>query len=53
MSMVKLSIPADLTAAQIRRANPSINEETAQELAADVHDIIAFVQRYYTKGSAG
>jgi hypothetical protein len=46
MSSVELSIPADLTAARFRRVNPSINEVTAQELAAELHDIIACVQRH-------
>jgi len=32
--------PADLTAARIRRANPSIGREAARELAADLHDIL-------------
>jgi hypothetical protein len=32
--------PADLTAARIRRANPSIGREAARELAADLHDIV-------------
>ena len=33
--------PADLTAARIRRANPSIGKEAARELAAELHDIVA------------
>ena len=47
MPNVALSRPADLTAARIRRANPSINEETAREDAAIVYDIIAYVQQAY------
>jgi hypothetical protein len=47
MPSIQLTIPADLTTAQIRRVNPSINEETAQELAAELHDIVACVQRYF------
>ena len=45
MSNIELSIPADLTAAQIRRANPEINEETAQELAGELHDMVGCIQR--------
>jgi hypothetical protein len=33
--------PADLTAARIRRANPSIGREAARELTAELHDIVA------------
>jgi hypothetical protein len=36
--------PADLTAARIRRANPSIEKEAARELATELHDIVACVQ---------
>jgi hypothetical protein len=36
--------PADLTAARIRRANPSIDKEAARELAAELHDLVACVQ---------
>jgi hypothetical protein len=44
--------PADLTAARIRRAarrtmGPAINEETAREDAAIVHDIVHCVRRAY------
>jgi hypothetical protein len=46
MSSIKLTIPPDLTAARFRRVNPSINVETAQELAAELHDIIACLQRH-------
>ena len=46
MSSVELSIPADLTGARFRRVNPSINEGTARELAVELHDIIACVQRH-------
>ena len=46
MSIVELSIPADLTGARFRRVNPSMNEGTARELAAELHDIIACVQRH-------
>ena len=46
MSSIELSIQADLTAARLRRVNPSINEGTARELAAELHDIIACVQRH-------
>ena len=34
------------TGARFRRVNPSINEGTARELAAELHDIIACVQRH-------
>ena len=47
MANVALGVPADLTAARIRRANPSISEETAREDAAIVHDIIACVRQAY------
>jgi hypothetical protein len=47
MSNIELRIPASLIAAWIRRANSSINEETAREDAAVVHDIIARVQEAY------
>ena len=47
MSNVELGAPADLTAARIRRANPSISEGTAREDAAIVHDIIACVREAY------
>jgi hypothetical protein len=52
MSNVELGVPADLTAARIRRAarramGPAINEETAKEDAAIVHDIIACVRQAY------
>jgi hypothetical protein len=33
--------PADLTAARIRRANPSLGKEAARELATALHDIVA------------
>ena len=46
MSIVELNIPADLTGARFRRVNPSINEGTTRELAAELHDIIACVQRH-------
>lgn len=36
--------PADLAAARICRANPSIGREAAQELAAELRDLIACVQ---------
>ena len=36
--------PADLVAARIRRANPSIDKEAARELAAELHDIVACVR---------
>jgi hypothetical protein len=36
--------PADLTAARIRRANPSIYKEAARELAAELHHIVACVR---------
>jgi hypothetical protein len=45
MSNIELSIPAELTAAQIRRGNPSIDEETAQKLAAELHDIVARIKK--------
>jgi hypothetical protein len=47
MSNIELSIPADLTAAQIIRANPSIDEEAAQKLAAELHDIAACMQKAF------
>jgi hypothetical protein len=52
MLNVAHSRPADLTAARIRRAarrtmGPAINEETAREDAAIVHDIIACVRQAY------
>jgi hypothetical protein len=53
MPNIKLSYPADLTAAQIRRVNPSINEETARELAAELHDIVAYVQSLYATQPRG
>jgi hypothetical protein len=46
MSSVELSIPADLTGTRFRRVNPSMNEGTARELAAELQDIIACVQRH-------
>ena len=50
MPNVVLSASVDLMAARIRRVNRSINKETAGELAAEVHDIIACVQRFYSAG---
>jgi hypothetical protein len=50
MPNVELSAPVDLMAARIRRVNRSINKETAGELAAEVYDIIACVQRSYSAG---
>jgi hypothetical protein len=47
MSNIELSIPADLTAAQILRANESIDEEAAQKLAAELHDIAACMQKAF------
>jgi hypothetical protein len=47
MSNIELSIPADLTAAQIIRASPSIDEEAAQKLAAELHDIAACMQKAF------
>jgi hypothetical protein len=47
MSNVERSVPVDLTAARIRRANPSIDEETAREDVAVLHDIIACVRQAY------
>jgi hypothetical protein len=47
MSNIELSIPDDLTAAQIIRASPSINEEAAQKLAAELHDIVACMQKAF------
>jgi hypothetical protein len=47
MPNVALGRPADLTAARIRRANPSISKETAREDAAIVHEIIACVRQAY------
>jgi hypothetical protein len=47
MSNIELSIPADLTAAQILRANESIDEEAAQKLAAALHDIAACMQKAF------
>ena len=44
---IELSIPIDFTAIQIRRANASITEETAQTLAAELHDIIGSVRKLY------
>jgi hypothetical protein len=44
MTDIELSIPIDFTAIQIRRANASITEETAQILAAELHDIIKSVR---------
>jgi hypothetical protein len=46
MSSVEFSIPADLTGARFRRVNPSMNEGTARELAAELQDIIVCVQRH-------
>jgi hypothetical protein len=50
MQNIELSALVDLMAARIRRVNRSINEETAGELAAEVRDIIACVQRSYSAG---
>jgi hypothetical protein len=47
MSNIDLSIPADLTATQIIRANESIDEETAQTLAVELHDIVACMQKAF------
>ena len=45
---IELSIPIDFTAIQIRRANASITEETAQTLAAELHDIISSARKLYS-----
>ena len=47
MSNIELSIPVDLTAARLRRANPRIDKETARQDAAVLHDIIAHVREAY------
>jgi hypothetical protein len=39
-------VPADLTAARIRRVNPSLSKEAARQMAAELHDIIAGVRKY-------
>ena len=44
---IEPSIPIDITAIQIRRANASITEETAQILAAELQDIIKSVRELY------
>jgi len=50
MPNVELSAPVDFMAARIRRVNRRINKERAGELAAEVYDIIACVQRSYCPG---
>ena len=47
MSNIELSISADLTAAEIIRANESIDDKTAEELAATLHDIVACVKKAF------
>jgi hypothetical protein len=58
MPNVAPGVPADLTAARIRRAarrtmGPAINEETAREDAVVLHDIIACARQAYTIRSTG
>jgi hypothetical protein len=50
MPNIELSAPVDMMAARIRRVNRWIKKEMAGELAAEVHDIIACVQRSYSAG---
>ncbi len=45
---IELSIPIEFTAIQMRRANASITEETAQTLAAELHDIISSARKLYS-----
>jgi hypothetical protein len=49
----EVSSSADLTAARIRRVNRSVNKETARELAAELHDIIARVKSFYSQPCGG
>lgn len=45
---VTIVVPVGLTAARIQRANPAINEETADALAIKLHEIIALARCFYS-----
>jgi hypothetical protein len=45
-SLASLNGASDLIAAQIRRANPSIDREAAQKLSAELRDLIDRVRTY-------
>jgi hypothetical protein len=47
MTEIRLTIPLALTVSQIARANPTIDDDEARELAQEVHSIIATVQKLY------
>jgi hypothetical protein len=42
-------VPSDLVAAQIRRKNPSLSQEAARQMAAELDDIIACAIAYARK----
>jgi hypothetical protein len=47
MTDITITIPLPLTLAQIARANPTIGDDEARELALETHSIIAMVQELY------
>jgi hypothetical protein len=49
MCNIEMSISTEFTAAQIRRARPSITQALAEELARELHGIVADVQTSFAK----
>ena len=47
MTDITITIPLGLTVSQIARANPTIGDDEARELAQEVHSIIDMVQAAY------
>jgi hypothetical protein len=47
MTDITITIPLELTVSRIARANPTIGNDEARELAQEVHSIIATVQAAY------
>ena len=45
---VGIVIPVGLTAARIQRANPAIGEDAAKALAAELHEIVGLLHKFYS-----
>lgn len=45
---IETSIPVGLTAARIQRANPAIDEEAANTLAAELHEIVSLARLFFS-----
>jgi hypothetical protein len=48
MEDIALGIPVELTTAQIQRANLSLTEDAAYEVAVELHNLVVSVRKLYS-----